>query len=84
MSGMFRNMSLLKMRLPGLLPKVVWMPVCMGCVAMDSASSMKSFALVTSRGGSPCRRVHRTFLPFDASIHRLQWLVDFYLMLGHL
>ncbi len=61
MSGMFRNMCLLKTRLPGLLPKVVWMPVCMACVAIDSASSMKSFALVTSRGGSQCRRVCRTF-----------------------
>ncbi len=61
MSGMFRNMSQLKIRLPGLLPKVVWMPVLMACVAIDSASSMKSFALVTSCGGSPCRRVRRTF-----------------------
>ena len=53
MSGMFGNMSLLKMRLPGpgLLPKVVWMLVRMACVANDSASSMKSFALVTSCGG---------------------------------
>ncbi len=48
MSGMVRNMSLLKTKLPGLLPKVVWMPVCMTCVAINSASSMKSFALVTS------------------------------------
>ncbi len=61
MSGMFRNTSLLKTRLPGLLPKVVWMPVRMACVAINSASSMKSFALVTSRRGSPCRRVRRTF-----------------------
>jgi hypothetical protein len=61
MSGMLRNMSLLKTRLPGLLPKVVWMLICIGCVAIDSASSMKSFALVTSHGGSPCRRVCRSF-----------------------
>ena len=58
MSGMFRNTSLLKTRLPGLLPKVVWMLVRMACVAIDSASSMKAFALVTSHGGLPCRRVH--------------------------
>ncbi len=61
MSGRLRNMSLLKMRLPGLLPKVVWMLVRIVCVAIDSTSSMKSFALVTSHGGSLCRRVHRTF-----------------------
>ncbi len=33
----------------------------MTCVPIDSALSMKSFVLVTSRGGSPCRRVCRTF-----------------------
>jgi hypothetical protein len=58
---MFKNMSLLKTRLPGLLPKVVWTPVRIVCVAIDSASSMQSFALVTSRGGPPGRRVCRTF-----------------------
>jgi hypothetical protein len=62
MSRMFRNMSLLKMRLPRLLSKVVSMPVHMVCVAINSASSIKSFALVTSHGGSPCRRV-RTIFP---------------------
>ncbi len=61
MSGMFRNMSLLKTRLPGLLPKVVWMPVCIAFVTIDSASSMMSFALVRSCGDSPCRRVCKTF-----------------------
>ncbi len=63
MSGMFSNMSLLKTRLPGLLPKpkVVWMLVRMAWVAIDNASSMKLFALVTSCGGSPCGRVCRTF-----------------------
>ncbi len=61
MSRMFRNMSLLKIRLPGLLPKVVWILVLMACVAINSASSMKSFAFLMSCGGSPCRRVRRTF-----------------------
>jgi hypothetical protein len=61
MSGVFRNMSLLKTRLPGLLPKVVWMSVFMACVAIDSASSMKYFALITTCGGYLCRRVCRRF-----------------------
>ncbi len=84
MSGMLRNMPLLKTRLSGLIPKIVWMPVRMACVAINSILSMKSFALVTSHGGSPCRRVVERFPLFDASAHRLHWLVDFYLMLEHL
>jgi hypothetical protein len=51
----------LKTRLPGLLPKVVWMLERIACVALDNALSMKSSALVMSHGGSPCRRVLRTF-----------------------
>ena len=62
MSGMFKNMSLLNTKFPGLLPKVVCTPVRMACMAIDSASSMKSFALVTSQGGSSCSKV-RKMLP---------------------
>ncbi len=58
---MLRNMSLLKIRLPGLLPKVVWMLERIAYVAIDNALFIKSFTLVTSCGGSPCRRVCRTF-----------------------
>ncbi len=57
MSGMFKNISLLNTKLPGLLPNVVCTPVRMACMAVYSASSMKSFALVTSWGGSPCSNV---------------------------
>ena len=64
-SGQSRNMSLLKTRLPGLLPEVECMPACMACMAVcmaiDSALSMKSFTLVKILGGSLCRSVHSTF-----------------------
>jgi len=36
---MFKNMSLLKTKLPGLLPSVVCTPALIACVAMESASS---------------------------------------------
>jgi hypothetical protein len=84
MSGMFRNMSLLKTRLPGLLSKVVWMPVCMACVAIDSVSSMKSFALERLVEVPRVGEFVERFLLFDASVHRLHWLVDFYSMMEHL
>ncbi len=51
MSGMLRNMSFFKTRLPGKIPRVVWMLVCMACVPIDSASLIKSYALVMSCGG---------------------------------
>jgi hypothetical protein len=81
---MFRNIYLFKTRLPGLLPKKVWMPVCVACVAIDSASSMKSFSFLISREVNCVEEFVERFLPFDVSIHRLHWLVDFYLMLEHL
>jgi hypothetical protein len=62
MSGMFKNISLLNTKLPGLLPNVVCTPMCMACMAVDSASLIKSFALMTSQGGSPCSNV-RKLLP---------------------
>ncbi len=57
---MFRNMSLLKTEEPGLLPSVVWIPALIACIAMDSASSTNSFAVVMFCGGSLCNRVLRT------------------------
>ena len=59
-NGMFRNMSLLKTKEPGLLPRVVWIPALIACVAMDSASSTNSFAVAMFCGGSLCNRVLRT------------------------
>ncbi len=44
--GMSRNMSLLKTKLPGLLPRVVCILALIACIAMDSASSTNSFAVV--------------------------------------
>jgi hypothetical protein len=38
-------MSLLKTRLPGLLPSVECIPALIACMAMDSASSINSFAI---------------------------------------
>jgi hypothetical protein len=59
--GMLRNMSLLNVRLPGLLPRVECIAALMACIAMDKASSMYSLALAISGGGSPCYNVLRTF-----------------------
>ncbi len=60
--SMFKNMSLLKTKLPGLLPtSVVCTPALIACcVAMESASSTNSFAVVIFCGGSPCNNVLRT------------------------
>ena len=49
--GMFKNMSLLKTRFPGLLPNVVCIPTLIACMAMDSASSTNSFAVAMFCGG---------------------------------
>ncbi len=59
--GMLRNMSLLNVRLPGLLPRVEFFAALMACIAMDKASSMYSLALAMFGGGSPCNNVLRTF-----------------------
>ncbi len=58
--GMLKNMSLLKTKLPGLLPRVVCTPALIAYVAMESASSTSSFAMVIFFGGSPCKNVLRT------------------------
>ncbi len=59
-NGMFKNMSLLKTRFPGLLPNVVCcIPTLIACIAMDSASSTNSFAVAMFCGGSPCNNVLR-------------------------
>ncbi len=48
--GILRNMSLLNVRLPGLLPKVECIAAFMACIAMDKASSMYSLVLAISWG----------------------------------
>ena len=50
-NGMFKNMSLLKTRFPGLLPNVVCIPILIACMAMDNASSTNSFAVAMFCGG---------------------------------
>jgi len=45
---------------PLLLPSVVCTPALIACVAMESASSTNSFAVVIFYGGSPCNSVLRT------------------------
>jgi hypothetical protein len=55
--GKFKNNSQLKTKLPGLLPSVVCTPALIACVAMESASSTNSFAVVIFCGGSPCKNV---------------------------
>jgi hypothetical protein len=45
---LLKNMSLLNVRLPGLLPRVDCIAAFMACIAMDKASLMYSLALATS------------------------------------
>ncbi len=54
-------MSLLNVRLTGLLPRVEYIAALMACIAMDKASLMYSLALAISGGGSPYNIVLRTF-----------------------
>jgi hypothetical protein len=49
-----------KTKKPGLLPSVVCIPALIACIAMGSASSTNSFAVVMFCGGSLCNRVVRT------------------------
>ena len=49
--GILRNMSLLNVRLPGLLPRVECIAALMACIVMDKASSMYSLALAISEVG---------------------------------
>ena len=61
--GILRNMSLLKTKLPGLLPNVEYVPARIACIVIANASSMKSFAHapVNCCGGCPCSSVLKTF-----------------------
>ena len=60
--GMFKNIPWLKMRLPGLLPKVVCTLERMACIAVESASTINSLAAPTVLGGFTCNNV-RSMLP---------------------
>ncbi len=66
-NGMLRNMSLLKTRLPGLLPNMECTPACMACTAIDYASSTYCAAFSIFCGGLPCSSVLRTFPTVVAS-----------------
>jgi hypothetical protein len=48
--GILRNMSLLDVRLRGLLPRVECIATFMTCILIDKASSMYSLALAISLG----------------------------------
>ncbi len=48
----YRNISLLNVRLPGLLPRVECIPALIACIAMDKASSIYSLVLAMFWGGS--------------------------------
>ena len=66
--GILRNMSLLKTKLPGLLPNVECIPSRIACIVIANASSMKSFARAAA--------VHavvslKRFLLFDTCVHML-------------
>ncbi len=66
-------MSLLKIRLPGLLPSVECIPALIACMVMDNASSTNSFASAIFCGGSPCNN----FPLFGAFFCKLHWIEDF-------
>ncbi len=50
-SGIFKNISQAKARVPRVLPKAVATVVCMACIAVASASSIMSLAWVICHGG---------------------------------
>ena len=60
-NGILSNMSLLNVRLPGLLPRIECIAALMACIAMDKASSTYSLVLAIFGGGSLCNNVLRTF-----------------------
>ena len=68
-NGILRNMSLLKTRLPGMLPKVDCTPACMTCIAIDNASSTYCSALAIFLGGYHVVVFLEHFLLFDAFFH---------------
>jgi hypothetical protein len=55
-------MSLLNVRLPGLLPRVECIDALITCMVMDEASLMYSLALPMSQSGSPCNKILGMFL----------------------
>ncbi len=59
-SSTFNNISGVKARAPGILPKVVAMVVCIACIAVASSSSIMSLAWVILCGGLVCTSVFRT------------------------
>ena len=61
MSGTFKNISLLKTRDPGELPRVVCTLHLSACCAIDKASSTKSLACLVPLGGLSCTSVLKTF-----------------------
>ena len=73
--GMYKNMSLLKTELPGLLPSVVCTPALIACVAMESASSTISFAVVIFCGGSSCNNVLRMLPTVCCLVHSFTYSV---------
>jgi hypothetical protein len=63
---MLRNMSLLNVRLPGLLPRVEYIAALVACIAMDKALSMYSVALAISLSRGSSTRVPAIFFPGGA------------------
>ena len=59
--GMFKNMSLLKARAPGVLPSVVTTVVRMACMTVAKASSIMSRACIIFWGGLLYKNVLNTF-----------------------
>jgi hypothetical protein len=68
-NGILRNMSLLKTRLPGLLPEVECTPAHRACIAIDNASSTYCSALAIFLGGYHVIVFLEHFLLFGAFFH---------------
>ncbi len=83
-NGIFKNMSLLKTKLPWLLPKVECAPAHMACIVIDNASSMNSLALapVTCCCGWPCRSVLNTFPTVWCMCSHIMLACGFLLVVG--
>jgi hypothetical protein len=81
---MSKNMSLLNTRLPGLLPRVVWTPALMVCIAIDSALSHIVLHLQYFAKGCHVVMFLERFLLFDAFFHTQHWIVDFFQQYVHI
>jgi len=79
---MFKNMSLLNTKLPGLPPSVVCMQDLMVCMAVDRASSINSFAWPVVDRGFTCNKVRSTLPTVWCILLQMAFACGFLLEVG--